>query len=56
MNILSLKEGANILVIEGKHSGIRGKIKKINPELKMIETEKDKEKINVLIKQIMVIE
>jgi len=56
LKILPLKKGANILVIEGKHSGIKGEIKEINPALKMVEIDKKGEKINVLIKQLMVIE
>ena len=53
---LPLKEGANIIVFAGKHTGKKGKILKINLERKMISMESNKDKINVLIKQIMVIE
>lgn len=53
---LSLKEGANVIVFAGKHTGKKGKILKINSEKKMISMESGNDKINVLIKQIMVIE
>ncbi len=53
---LPLKEKANVLVINGKHSGKRGKIERIIDEMKMAELKIGGEKINVLIKQIMVIE
>jgi len=53
---LPLKEKSNVLVFAGKHSGKRGIINKIKPERKIAELEIGKEKINVLIKQFMVIE
>jgi len=68
---LPLKENANAIVFAGKHSGKVGQIEKIvskgisDPSLKTINSKKErkmaiidskKEKINVLIKQIMVIE
>lgn len=53
---LPLKENAKVLIFAGKHSGKEGIIKKINIKEKMAELEINKEKINVLIKQIMVIE
>ena len=58
---LELKEGKEVLVIGGKHSGYVGKIKRIIPELKMVELD-SKEKpsrsersFRALIKQIMVV-
>lgn len=53
---LPLKEKANAIVFEGKHSGERGFIEKINSETKMAELIVNKNKINVLIKQMMVTE
>jgi len=57
---LELKEKANVFVFGGKHAGARGIIKKIDLENKMVEIEPKKEfeknKIHVLIKQIMVVE
>lgn len=52
---LPLKENGKVLVFAGKHTGKEGVIKKINPKEKMAELEINKEKINILIKQIMVI-
>jgi small subunit ribosomal protein S4e len=54
---LTLKEKGTALVFAGKHSGKEGLIEKIKPERKMasvIVTE-TKDKINVLIKQLMVL-
>ncbi|MEK6847865.1 MAG: 30S ribosomal protein S4e [Nanoarchaeota archaeon] len=54
---LPLKENAEVVVFAGKHSGKRGRIKTINLEKKITELETNhKEKINVLIKQIIVVE
>jgi small subunit ribosomal protein S4e len=54
---LPLKENSRAIVFSGKHSGKKGEIKKIDKEKKTLELEtKDKEKINVLIKQVMVTE
>lgn len=53
---LSLKDGANVVVFDGKHAGERGKIEKMNTENKMAEIEVGGKKINVLIKQIMAVE
>lgn len=52
---ISLKEGAKAFVFEGKHVGKTGEIKKIIAEQKMAEIEGHEEKINVLIKQLIVI-
>lgn len=51
---LPLKEKTNAIVIAGKHSGERGIITKIKPERKMVELDVNKNKTNILIKQIMV--
>ena len=53
---LALEEKVNVIVVAGKHTGKRGIINKIKSERKMVELDIDKKKINVLIKQIMVIE
>ncbi len=54
---LEFKEKANVLVFAGKHAGKKGVVNKIKLERKMASvTTKDKEKLNVLIKQIIVIE
>jgi small subunit ribosomal protein S4e len=54
--ILPFKIGSNMLVIEGKHIGEKGKIKEIDEKLKMVESEIEGKKVNVLIKQIMILE
>jgi len=53
---LNLKENAKISIIGGKHTGKQGTIQKIDKKLKIAEINSDKNKINVLIKQLMVIE
>ncbi len=53
---LPLKEKARVIVFAGKHSGEKGVIDKIKQERKMISLKTDKGKINVLIKQLMVVE
>jgi small subunit ribosomal protein S4e len=54
--ILPLKEKTNMVVIGGKHTGLKGKIEKIIPELKMAEVTSGDKKFRVLIKQLMVLE
>lgn len=51
---LSLVEKKEAVIFAGKHAGKVGIIKKIIPKEKMVEIIMGKEKINVLIKQIMV--
>jgi small subunit ribosomal protein S4e len=51
---LPLEENSKAIVFAGKHSGEKGKIEKINKEGKTAEINTGKEKINVLIKQVMV--
>jgi len=53
---LSLKDQAKIVVVEGKHAGKKGFIEKMKPERKMAKLNVDGNEINVLIKQIMVVE
>jgi small subunit ribosomal protein S4e len=53
---LTLKEGAKIIVVEGKHSGSKGIIEKLKPERKMAKIKISGKDINVLIKQIMAVE
>jgi len=54
---LPLKETSRAMVFAGKHSGKRGNIKSTDRDKKIVELETDnKEKINVLFKQIIVIE
>ncbi|MEK6819949.1 MAG: hypothetical protein AABY03_02000 [Nanoarchaeota archaeon] len=52
---LSLKNGASVVVFEGKHMGESGKVEKIDAEHKMAEINSDGKKVNVLIKQIIVV-
>jgi ribosomal protein S4E len=56
LKVLELKDGANALVMEGKHIGEKGKINKIQSEMKMAELEIEGKKFNALIKQLMVLE
>lgn len=56
---LPLDEKANVLIFSGKHAGKKGKIKALKDNVKMAEVEtigKEKDKINVLTKQLIVIE
>jgi len=53
--VLPLKEKAEVLIIGGKHAGIKGKIIKLMPEDKMAEIEAGEAKFNALIKQLMII-
>jgi small subunit ribosomal protein S4e len=55
--ILPLKEKSSIIVFAGKHAGKSGEIENLNAERKMASVKgKDGEKINVLIKQLMVVD
>jgi len=56
LKVLSLKEKAKVLVINGKHAGRVGVIEKLLPEKKLAQLVSEKESFNVLIKQMMVIE
>ncbi len=53
---LPMKENSRVFIFSGKHAGKIGKIISINKERKISEIEVNKEKINALIKQIIVIE
>ncbi len=53
---ISLKEKAKVLVFAGKHTGKIGEIEKLKLERKMASVNTSQEKINVLIKQFMVVE
>jgi len=53
---LPLKEKEKVIIFAGKHSGATGKVNKIKKERKMAELDIEGKKINVLIKQLMVIE
>jgi small subunit ribosomal protein S4e len=51
---LPLEKNSEAIVFAGKHSGEKGKIDEINNERKTVEINTGKEKINVLIKQVMI--
>ena len=52
---LPLQERAKVMVIGGKHSGKRGEVVKIDSEKGMSEIKTEKENVNVLIKQLMIL-
>jgi small subunit ribosomal protein S4e len=54
--ILPLKEKSKVIVFAGKHAGKKGEIEKLDLKKKMALINTDQDGINVLIKQIMVIE
>ena len=53
---LPLKEKSKVIIFRGQHSGAGGIIKKIDKDKKIVEVEVNDKQINVLIKQLMVIE
>lgn len=53
---LPLKEKKNVIIFAGKHSGEKGIIIKVDLKNKMVGLNINKKTINVLIKQIMIIE
>lgn len=53
---LPLKEKEKVVVYAGKHRGEKGVINKINKEKKIAELSINKKSVNVLIKQLMVVE
>ena len=53
---LELKEKAKAIIFAGKHSGTEGTIEKINLQRKIAKLKTEKGDVNVLIKQMMVIE
>ena len=50
-----LREGSQVFIFAGKHTGERGIIEKIDSEKRMVRLDVDKKLINVLIKQIMAV-
>ncbi|MEK6945754.1 MAG: hypothetical protein AABW63_03090 [Nanoarchaeota archaeon] len=56
IKVIQLKEKAKAVVYAGKHAGKEGVIESIDNDKKMVELNTDGSKINVLIKQIMVVE
>ena len=53
---IGLKEKTKVIVFAGKHAGKKGEILKLKPERKMASVKVGKDKINVLIKQLMGVE
>lgn len=53
---LPLKEGANILVIAGKHIGEKGSVIELKTEKKMVSLKMENDKVDILIKQVIVTE
>lgn len=53
---LEFKEKANVFIFSGKHAGTQGAIEKLKLERKMVSVKTKEDKLNVLIKQLMVIE
>ena len=53
---LELKEKANVIIFAGKHAGKKGSIEKLMTERKMAKLKAGEDSINVLIKQLMVVE
>lgn len=54
--IIPLKEKSSVIVFAGKHAGKKGTIEKVKAERKMASIKTKENKINVLIKQFMVVE
>ncbi len=54
--VLPIKENSEVIVIGGKHAGLKGKITKIIEELNVIEIVSEEKKFRALIKQIMVLD
>ncbi len=53
---IPLKEKAKIIIVEGKHAGKKGILEELESKSKMAKLKINGKKINVLIKQIMVVE
>jgi small subunit ribosomal protein S4e len=53
---IPLKKDSKAIVFAGKHAGEEGIIKEIDEDKNMVKLESDHEMINILIKQIMVLE
>lgn len=56
VKILELKEKANVFVYGGKHAGTKGNIEKIDDKHKIVQIKNKDEKVNVLIKDLVVVE
>ncbi len=56
LKCLAMKEKAEVIIVEGKHAGKKGIIRKLKAERKMASITIGDKNINVLIKQIMVTE
>jgi small subunit ribosomal protein S4e len=54
--VIPMKEKASVLVFAGKHTGKEGQIEKLKLERQMASVKTDSGKINVLIKQMVVVE
>jgi len=54
--ILPLKEKAKVIVFAGKHAGKTGEIEKLDLKEKTVKIKNSEKEINILIKQLMVIE
>lgn len=54
--IIPMKKGASAMIFSGKHIGKTGIIENIDEKGKMVEMKSDGEKINALVKQLMVTE
>lgn len=54
--VIPLKEKSDVLVMGGKHAGIKGEISKIYEGLNMVDIESEDKKFRALIKQIMVLD
>lgn len=53
---IPIKEKSPVVVIEGKHTGKKGIINKINKQEKSVNLKLEEKNVNILIKQIMVVE
>ncbi len=54
--VLPMEKGSNALVIAGKHAGKKGKIENLDKEHEIANIKSKEDKLNVLIKQLMIIE
>jgi len=54
--IIPMRKGANAMIFSGKHIGKTGIIENIDEKGKMVEIKSDGEKINALVRQLMVTE
>ena len=54
--VLPLKENSNVIIFAGNHVSEKGIINKIDKKMKMVELQLEDKIVNILIKQIMVVE